>query len=438
VPVRRGSFAALTAGVMLCATGVGGAGAASTAVVGATLHPVSGPVVPGGVLIMDAERIVAVGPGDEVAVPEGAVVVPAEGLHLWPGMIDAQSQIGLTEISSVRGTMDQLESGQINPNARAEVAVNASSSHIPVTRANGVLLAATVPGGSFVPGTAAVVALEGWTWEEMVRLAPAGLVVRWPDMGRANPAAQPETTKAGLPVWEERIARLDEMIREAAAYARARETGAERDADVRWESLRPVLSGEVPVWIQATRLVQIRAALEWTAKHGLAMVLVDGDNGTGGDAWRAAEELAKRHVPVIVQTTRLPVRVWEPYDTPFAAPARLHEAGVPIAFGSWHSAVSRSLPQEAARAAAFGLPREAAERALTLGAAELLGVADHYGSLEPGKSATMILVDGDLLETRMQVVRAWIDGRELDLTNRHSLLREKWAARPAAAPSETD
>jgi imidazolonepropionase-like amidohydrolase len=255
-------------------------------------------------------------------------------------------------------------------------------------------------------------------------------------MDRPQPnAAKPETTKAGaIPVWEERIARLDEMIREAAAYARARDTGAERDPDVRWESLRPVLSGELPVWIQATRLVQIRAALDWGEKHGLSLVLVDGDNGTGGDAWRAASELAERRIPVILQTTRLPTRVWEPYDVPFAAAARLHEAGVGIAFGSWSSSVSRSLPQEAARASAFGLPREAAERALTLGAAEVLGVADRYGSLEAGKSATLILVDGDLLETRMQVVRAWIDGREIDLANRHSALRERWSARPASAP----
>jgi imidazolonepropionase-like amidohydrolase len=283
-----------------------------------------------------------------------------------------------------------------------------------------------------------VVALDGWTWEELVRLAPAGLVVRWPSMERPKPnPAKPETTKAGaIPVWEERVARLDEMIREAAAYARARDTGAERDADVRWESLRPVVSGELPVWIQATQLVQIRAAMDWTAKRGLSMVLVDGDGGTGGDAWRAASELAERGIPVILQTTRLPSRAWEPYDAAFAAPARLHEAGVDIAFGSWSSSVARSLPQEAARASAFGLPREEAERALTLGAAEVLGVADRYGSLDPGKSATLILVDGDLLETRMQVVRAWIDGRELDLSNRHSALRERWSARPAPAPGE--
>jgi imidazolonepropionase-like amidohydrolase len=160
------------------------------------------------------------------------------------------------------------------------------------------------------------------------------------------------------------------------------------------------------------------------------MVLIDGSDGTTGDAWRAAEELAARDVPVVVQTTRVPARRYEPYDTPFKAPAVLQAAGVRIAFGSWSSAHARSLPQEAARAVAYGLPREAAERALTLGACEIFGLAEQYGSLEPGKSATMILVEGDLLETRMHVARAWIDGREIDLENHHTELWKKWSSRP--------
>jgi imidazolonepropionase-like amidohydrolase len=429
VPVRRASLVAL-----LSVAGV--AHAAPTAIVGAVVHPVAGDAIENGALLMEAGRIVAVGPTSEVALPDDAEVVSGAGLHLWPGMIDAQSYLGILEINSVRGTLDYLESGQLNPNARAEVAINASSSHIAVTRANGILLAATVPSGSFVPGTSAVIALDGWTGEEMVRLAPAGLVIQWPSMDPppADTTTPEKAKKSEIPPWEERIARLDEMVQEARVYAQARQADESvRGADVRWESLRSVVSGETPVWILARKLVQIRAALDWTAKQGLAMVLVDGDGGVGGDAWRAGKELADRGIPVILQTTRVPLRAYEPYDAAFAAPARLHEAGVAIAFGSWTSAACRNLPQEAARAVAFGLPREAAERALTLGAAEILHVDDRYGSLEPGKSATMILVDGDLLETRMRVVRAWIDGAALDLSNRHTELREKWSARPAPA-----
>jgi imidazolonepropionase-like amidohydrolase len=406
-------------------------GAAPVAITGATIHPISRSAIEDGVLVIDGDRIEAVG-GRETAIPGDAERIDGTGLHLWPGLIDARSYLGLTEIGSVRGTRDYTESGQMNPNSRAEVSVNVSSSHIPVTRANGTLLAATHPYGSMVPGTAAVIALDGWTWEELVRKAPAGLMIRWPSMAAPEAPGQYDEEEAPeRPEWEERVARLDEMIEEARAYDGAR-SGApgKRDADVRWESLLSVVDGRTPVWIEATNLTQIRAALDWTEKHGLRMVLVDGSSRATGDAWRCAGDLAARGIPVVCKTTRVPARRYEPYDTAFAAPAKLQAAGVAIAFGSWNSAHARNLPQEAARATAFGLPRDETVRALTLGAAEILGIDDRYGSLEPGKSATMILTDRDVLEIRMSVERAWIDGREIDLESRHTRLWEKWRGRP--------
>lgn len=413
--------------------------AAPVAIVGGTIHPISGPPIERGVLLFDGERILAVGAEGSVSIPTHATRVEAAGLHVWPGMIDGYSTIGLREIGSVRGTVDVTESGQINPNARAEVAVNASSSHIPVTRANGVLLAATVPSGSMVPGSAAVIALDGWTWEDMVRKAPAGLVIQWPEMGpkvRAAEFAEGEKVSDGEG-WEERVARLDDMVAEARAYSSARVSKSiPRDKDVRWESLQSVIDKKTRLWIEASTLPQIRAAIDWSVKQDLPMALIDG-GGSVGDAWRMAPELAERKIPVVVQTTRMPRRNYEPYDTPFAAPAKLHEAGVEIIFGSWGDANARNLPSEAARAVAFGLPREAAERALTLGAAQFFGIDDRYGSLEPGKSATVIVIDGDLLETRMNVKHAFLDGRELDLSSRHTELWKKWSARPAPAVHST-
>ncbi len=409
---------------------------AAVVVSGGTVHPVAGPPIEDGVLVVEGGAIRAVGAAGSVAVPADAERVDAAGLHVWPAMIDAHSEIGLREISSVRGTVDLTESGAMNPNVRAEVAINASSPHLPVTRANGVLLAAVVPGGSMVPGSAAAIALDGWTWEEMVRRAPAGLVIQWPAMGPTARRASfdEDDAPAKGPDWEERVARLDEMIAEARAYTAGRDGRADgaatRDADVRWESLRGVIAREVPVWISATNATQIRAAIDWAERQALRLVLVDGAGNTTGEAWRFAAELASKKIPVVTQTTRMPRRRDDPYDTPFAAPGKLHEAGVAVAFGTWDAANSRNLPQEAGRAVAYGMPRGAAERALTLGAAEVLGIADRYGSLEVGKSATFLVIDGDLLETAMQVKRAWLDGRELDLSSRHTELRQKWSARP--------
>ena len=155
------------------------------------------------------------------------------------------------------------------------------------------------------------------------------------------------------------------------------------------------------------------------------MVLVD-----GGDAWRCAEALAERRIPVITRSITMPRRRYEPYDTAFSAAARLHAAGVRICFHTDNASNVRRLPFEAGRAAAYGLPRDIAERAITLTTAEILGIADRYGSLEPGKSATFILTDGDVLETRTHVRRAWLDGEEIDLTSRHTRLFETYRNRP--------
>ncbi|MBZ0269696.1 amidohydrolase family protein, partial [bacterium] len=422
--------AAIAAAVLLAvATAPGTASAATTAVIGGTIHPVSGPVIENGILLFDEDGIVAVGPRAEVDVPPDAVRVDARERHVWPGMINALSHIGLIEVGSVRGTNDLDEHGTMNPNARAEIALNASSLHIPVTRANGVLLAATLPRGGLVAGTAAAIAMDGWSAEEMTRRAPIGLVIYWP--------AMPSTDDAdSIAKWEKDVARLDRMLEETRAYGEARESQVIRDADVRWESLRGVVSGDVPVWIHAKTLRQIHAAMDWTARQGLSMVLLSGDAGGASDAPLCAGELAARGIPVIVQTTRRPAHRSDPYDAAYTEPELLHRAGVRIAFGTWDASNARHLPHEAGRAAAYGLPRAEAERALTLGAAEILGVDDRYGSLAPGKSATFLIVDGDLLETRMRVDPGAIDGREISLESRQTELWKKWSGRTEAREVE--
>lgn len=421
--VRGRAVGAVLAG-LAAASAAPGAGAATVAVVGGVVHPIDAPPIETGVLLFDEDGILAVGPAGSVEIPPDAERIDATERHVWPGMINAYTYLGLAEIDEVRSTLDFDEHGGMNPNARAEVAVNASSEHIPVTRANGVLLAATLPRGGLVSGTAAAIALDGWTSEEMVRRAPVGLIVNWPAMPSD---ADADTVGGG---WQKQVARLDDMIRQARAYQEARESGAERDADVRWESLHAVLSGEVPVWVQARTLPQIHAAMDWVDRSGLRMVLLGVSGSRPGDAPLCADELAAHDIPVIARTNVLPVHRSDPYDDAFTLPARLHRAGVQVVFGTWNSANARNLPQEASRAVAYGLPREVAERALTLGAAEVLGLDDRYGSLAPGKSATLLIVDGDLLEVRMHVERAWIDGHEIPLENRQTRLFEKWSSRP--------
>jgi imidazolonepropionase-like amidohydrolase len=423
--------AAFTAAAVVSGMLPAAAVADTLVIVGARVHPISTPAFDDGIIVVDGDRITAVGVSGEVELPGDAAVIDAAGLDVWPAMIDARTYLGLVEIGEVRATRDHSETGRLNPGVRAEVAINPDSELFPVTRANGILLAATLPQSGLICGTAAAIALAGWTWEDMVRRAPIGLVLGWPDMRPRRPGVEPhgaqEGARADTVSWQDRLAEVTNMLEEARAYASARapDGGSRREADVAWESLARVVAGEVPVWVAAGSEAQARAAIDWADEQGLRMVLLD-----DGDGWRCADELAARDIPVVVRTNRLPQHAHDAYDTPFAAPARLHAAGVRVCFGSGGAANSRVLPQEAARAMAWGLPRDVTERALTLTAAEVLGIDDRYGSLDVGKSATFILVDGELLETRMHVRRAWLDGREVDLENRHTRLWRRYTERP--------
>jgi imidazolonepropionase-like amidohydrolase len=403
---------------------------------GGTVHPVSGPDLPSATVVLADGRIAAVGAG--VTAPPGARVVDVTGKHVYPTLIDANTVLGLVEIGSVRGTVDVSETGDFNPNARAEVALNADSELLPVTRAGGVLVAMTCPRGGLVAGTAAVFQLDGWNWEDMTLRAPVGLLVNWPAMRvDRDPGAEPPTAEQ-LKTRDEKLRRLRDLFADARAYQQAHGAEGERsvpahDRDPRWEAMIPVLEGKIPVLVAARDAVQIHAALRWADEEKVRIVLL-----AGGDAGKLAEELARRQVPVILDPTlALPLRRWEPYDEPYTIAARLHAAGVKFCFStggtSGDAANVRNLPIEAAAAVGYGLPREAALRAVTLSSAEILGLGARLGSIEVGKDATLLVTDGDLLDIRTHVVGAFIAGREISLENRQSRLWKKYGDRPRPA-----
>ncbi len=406
------------------------------AIVGATVHRVSGPDIESGIVVIDAKgKITAVGPAASTPAPADAERVDGSGLQLYPGLVNANTVLGLVEIGAVRATVDVAEVGRLNPDARAEVALNPSSELIPVTRANGVLLALTAGRGGLIAGTSALITLDGWTWEEMTIKAPVAMHVRWPGMQVDRRPEAKKTPEEQIEAREKSLRELSQAFADARAYWRARGAEGEQDVprhdeDVAWAAMRPVVEREIPLIIEANDLAQIRAALDWTRAEDLDMILAG-----GCDAWRVADELARRKIPVILNPVNtLPARSYEPYDTPYANAAKLDAAGVQVLFstgpGSFGAANARNVPYEAAKAVSFGFPRETAIRALTLGAAEVFGVADRLGSIDPGKDATLILVDGDPLEVTTQVHRAWISGHDVDLSNRHRALYQKYNARP--------
>ncbi|MBL8244209.1 MAG: amidohydrolase family protein [Rhodanobacteraceae bacterium] len=421
------SARAIRLALTLCAALTATAAPAATLFTGAKIHPVSSAPIDNGQLLIDGERIVAVGT-DLSAQAAGAERVDLSGRWVVPAFIAANTVMGLTEIETVRGSVDMAETGAINPNARAQVAVNPDSELLPVARANGVLYAHVVPQvsqGGVIAGQSALIRMDGWTWEEMTLAAPVGVHLMWPStrLPPFLPAPMREEAIKGAARSRELI---EQAFDDAAAYDRARAAGTADGTDARWEAMRPVLAGKTPLFIHAIDLQQIREALDFTQRRGLQFTLVGGQ-----DAWRVADVLKARGVPVILHTPfELPLRRHEGVDTAYANAGKLAAAGIPLAIASdasgFAATLERNLPYAAAAAVAYGLPWDQGLRAITLTPAELLGVSDRLGSLEPGKTASFLVSDGDPLDVRSEIVAAWLDGQPVDLSSKHTRLRDKY------------
>jgi len=394
------------------------------AIKGATIHPVSGPDIPNGTIVFENGKITAL--GADAAIPSGADVIEANGKHVYPGLINANTVLGLVEIGAVRATVDVEEVGALNPNVRSITSVNPDSELIPVARAAGVLTALSVPEGGIISGQSAVLRLEGWTPEEMTVLSPAAMHLRWPNLTIDRRPRARKSVKDQLKEMDKAQKQLREAFQVARAYWQTRKNpGPDFKTDLRWEALMPVFDGKLPLFVHASTLSQIQAALAWAKEMQLKIVLVDGD-----DAWRVAAQLKESDVPVILgPTTSLPERRDEDYDSAWSSAAKLQQAGVRFCIASSGRAAEtneRNVGYEAGLAAGYGLPKEEALKAVTLYPAQILGVADKLGSLEKGKAATLIVTNGDPLDFPTQVETAFIDGRKIDLSNRQTRLRDKY------------
>jgi imidazolonepropionase-like amidohydrolase len=397
------------------------------ALVNGTVHTVSGAVIENAVVLFENGKIT--GLGKDVRVAPGVERIDISGKHIYPSLIDANTTLGLVEIGSVRATRDLAEIGSINPNVRAEAAINPDSELLPVTRANGVALALSVPQGGVISGTSAFIMLDGWTYEQLTLKAPVGLHLNWPALTiRPNNPFFQQSEEEQRKQMNENLKKIRDAFAEARAYKKAKAAEQQKGVpyhatDSRWEAMIPVLEKSVPVFVNANEIKQIQAAVQWATDEEVKLVIVG-----GRDAWRVADLLKAKEVPVIygpIHST--PNRRWEAYDTPFTGPMKLHQAGVRFCIADFDAANARNLPYQAATAAAYGLPKDEALKAITLYPAQIFGVADRVGSLEVGKDATLFVSNGDPLEIKTQVEQLFIQGRKIDLGNKHRALYEKYS-----------
>jgi imidazolonepropionase-like amidohydrolase len=405
----------------------------------ARIVTVSGAEIENGTLVIRGGRIEAVGPASlSVSAAGGAQEIDARGLSVYPGMIDAGTSIGLVEIGSgAPGTVDLAETGDMNPNAQAIVAVNPHTAHVNVTRVNGVTTVVTMPTGGIISGQAAIINLDGTTPLEMAVVPSAALVINFPRVSTTsfdalfNPV-QGNITEA-ITARDRQLDQLRKILRDAEAYGKAQDAYARDhslprpDRNVMLASLVPFIRNEHPVIIRADRETEIRAAVRFTEEMHLQRPIILG----GNEAWKASALLKEKNVAVILTgVLDLPTREDDFYDTLYANAGKLQEAGVRFCISTGDTGAHvRDLPFHAGMAAAFGLSRTEALKAVTLYPAQIMNVADRMGSIEQGKVANLVITDGDLLDARTHVRYLFINGRQLPLTSRHTELYEQFKNR---------
>ncbi len=403
------------------------------AIKGGRIVTLAGEPIENGTIIIRDGRIAEV--GANVAVPAGVELIDASGLEVYPGMMDAVSRLGLTEVGSTAATVDTTELGDYNPQLTAATAVHPSSEHIPVARTNGITHAVTAPGGSGgfgvggtygIHGQASLLNLAGWTIEEMAVDTSVGMILHWPTIQTStfdfSTFSRVERKFSEVKEeYENRVAELEDWMDAARRYA----GDSEKEPDLKLEALAKVVEGELPMMIMADDARDIKRAMTFAEEQSIEMILL-----SGRDAWKEKELLAERNIPVILgPTLTLPRTEDEAYDKPLTAASELQAAGVRVIFASYNSANSRLLPYEVGNAVGRGLAWEEGLKGITLYPAELFGVADELGSIEEGKRANLIITDGDPLEIRTEIRHLLIDGVPTSLNNKHLELYEKYRAR---------
>ena len=396
---------------------------------GGTLHTVTGDVLEEHDLLFAEGKIITI---DEQIQPSPETdVLDIYGKHVIPGFIAGYTRIGLTEISAVKQTNDHSETGEINPNVRANVAYNPDSDLIPVTRSNGVLVINSAPSSGRIPGQSSVMMMDGWTWEDATLKHPTALNVNWPSMRFDFRKNAKKKEKEQREEYNKSLREMDLLVRNVRAYhhrknAKERKAEHKQKTDLRLESMIPFIVFKNPIHIKANDVRQIEAAVKWSNKHDLNIVIVG-----GRDAWMITEILVENNIPIIilgVQTT--PRRRFEPIHTPYKIPSMLQKAGVHFCIsldpGYPMDGHVRTLPDEAMRAASWGLTKDQALRAITLSAAEILGIDDHVGSLDLGKDATFFISENEPLTQNNHPIKAYIKGREIDLSDRQKNLWNKY------------
>ncbi|MEM1328736.1 MAG: amidohydrolase family protein [Bacteroidota bacterium] len=394
------------------------------ALTNATIVTVTNGTVEGTLLIQDG-KIAAI--GSDVDVPSDAMVIDCDGKSIYPGFIDGGTTLGLGEISSVSLTQDANEIGEFTPHMQALTAINPNAVAIPVTRVEGVTTVIAQPTGGNFPGTAALINLVGYTPDQMYA-GFKGVVMNYPSSGRRSRwdrRSEEDLKKAE----EKKLKSINEVWESLTLYKSIKEKAGksdELDYNPEMEALLPVINGEAALMVEVNAEKDILSAIKWVKDKEIKKVIFTGV----AEGWRVADSLVKADIPVITgPVLSIPRRVYDRYDAAYTNPGKMLEAGVKVALRTNETENVRNLVFNAGFAAAYGMGKEEALKAVTIVPAEIFGVADQMGSLEVGKVATLFVSTGDPFETKTDVTHLFINGWQVAIDSRHIQLYEEFLNR---------
>jgi imidazolonepropionase-like amidohydrolase len=407
----------------------------TVALKGGKLLTITHGVIENGVVVMQNGRITAIG-GAGTAIPAGAKVVDVTGMTVYPGLIDSETHLGLTEVSADRMTNDELEaSDEIMPHMHVYDAFHAETALIPVTRINGITNAIVAPAsGDTLPGQDSFIQLAGASATEMLTVRDIAMPLNFTGQQRRNQnfdQAKYPFTRMGMAAqlrqafidaqdYEQKIAAWEKK-KNSSDEKEKDKAGAPPKRDLKLEALLPYLQRKKPVVLAAEQPNDLLTALELANEFHLKVVLNHVTHSAS-----LLDKIAATGLPVIVGPIYEQPKESERYDAVFSMPAKLAKHGVKIAFASYDAHQARNLPYAAGYAVGFGLPAEEALKALTINPAQIWGVDKDLGSLEVGKLGNVVVANGDPLDVRTDVKHVFIQGQEIPLVSKQTQLRDQY------------
>ena len=401
--------------------------------IGGTAHIGNGEIIENSTIIIEGEKIIAIGPSDLVIVnKDRGNIIDLKGKHIYPSFILPNTTLGLAEIDAVRATRDEKETGNLNPNVRSQIAYNTESIVSSTVRSNGILIAQVTPRGGLIAGTSSIMKLDGWNWEDATYEKDDGIHLYWPEQhdydhhGHSHVFTSSDSSEEEEEENEviQSIGTLNNLFLEAQKYSSLNS----KETDLRLQSLKDLFVGKKKLYIHVNGANGIKESVLFAKKNSIKKIVLVG----ASESWRVTDFITRHNIPIILgRVHSLPNYLDDDIDQPYKTPSILKESGILFCLdysGDMPRMGSRNLPFLAGTTVAYGLNREEALQLITLNAAKILGIDDRTGSLETGKDANLFISTGDALDMISHNIEVlFLMGKKLSLDNHQTKLYKKFS-----------